>query len=90
MKYRDANELNLDMSEAFNRALKYYYGPKIDEVHLSEHGAITNYSDGRMDFVIEETLLLGFGIIEYKVEIDPDTGASILYVQNVTEHYLER
>jgi hypothetical protein len=89
--YQLADRLQMLREQAIEAAIGYYYLThesviEDDMEHLAEYGEITNYSNGRMDFGIGGKLLVTFGPVEYKVDID-NGGATILCRQEITEHY---
>jgi hypothetical protein len=78
---------------ALEQAIRFYYqnmgmpfGPEVDEDHLAEHGSITNFSDGRMQFEIGEDLLVSFGPIEYSVQWEYG-GVIMLLRQEIECHW---
>lgn len=88
-QYLMSTSLHKLREKAIEHAITHYYqnkGPEIDLEHLAEHGSVTNYSDGRMDFAIGDDLLVSLGTIEYKIDYDHG-GVIMLCQQDIEEHW---
>jgi hypothetical protein len=87
--YLMSTSLHKLREEAVQNAITFYYqnlGPEIDLEHLAEHGSVTNYSDGRMDFGIGDDLMVSLGPIEYKIDFEFG-GVIMLCRQDIEEHW---
>jgi hypothetical protein len=87
--YLMSTSLHKLREEAVQHAITNYYqnmGVETDLDHLAEHGSVTNYSDGRMDFGIGDDLLVSLGPIEYKIDYEFG-GVIMLCRQDIEEHW---
>ena len=92
--YYTAELLAMYQSHAIKDAIRHYYGvtnfkewtKPPDMQHLADHGSVTNFSDGRMEFAIADTILVGFGVIEYKVDIE-ENRVVMRYIQDIERHF---
>jgi hypothetical protein len=88
--YLMSSSLHKLREEAIEHAINFYYqkqGTEINLDHLAEHGAVTNYSDGRFDFAIGSDLLVSFGPVEYHIDYERG-GVIMLCRQDIEEHYI--